>query len=96
MRDLLASAIKKIGSKNGIGSYIKDALGTAKPFDALQAKKGFGHDSFSHECGIVERTVGGKHLRYVVVGLGSAKAQNRTDLSALLVRMDDAIIARNP
>ena len=38
MRALLAGAIKKIGSKNGIGSYIKDALGTVKPFDALGEK----------------------------------------------------------
>jgi hypothetical protein len=96
MRDLLASAIKKIGANSGIGSYIKDGFGTAKPFDALQAKKRFGNDSFSHECGIVERTVGGKHLRYVMVGLGSAPAQGRADLSALFRRMDDAIIARNP
>jgi hypothetical protein len=45
MRDLLASAIKKIGANSGIGSYIKDGFGTAKPFDALQAKKRFGNDS---------------------------------------------------
>ena len=100
MRTLLASAILHIATSNknedGIGSYFKDALcGNSRAFDALQAKKGYGNDRFSHECGIIERTVGGKKLKYVAVVLGSAPSQQRVDFSAMVVRLDDAIIARN-
>jgi hypothetical protein len=90
MRALMRSAI------GGIGSYVEDALdGVGRAFTSIAAKKGFGDDSFSHECGIVERTVGGKDLRYVVVGLGSAPAQARKDLSDLFVLLDAAIVERN-
>ena len=97
MRTLMRSAIQCVpGAQCGIGSYAKDALdGASRDFTALAAKKGYGDDSFSHECAIVERTVNGKHLRYVVVGLGSAPSQHRRDLSDLFVQLDDAIIARN-
>jgi V8-like Glu-specific endopeptidase len=96
MRTLMQAAIECVpGAKCGIGSYVKDALdGARRAFTTLQAKKGFGDDSFSHECAIVERTVGDKHLRYVVVGLGAAKGRRR-DLFSLFVRLDDAIVARN-
>jgi hypothetical protein len=91
MRDLLANSI------DGIGSYVKDAfVGAGVAFDAMSPKKGFGNDKFSHECAIVERTVGVKHLRYVLVGLGSAGDQGRVDLSALFVQLDAAIVASNP
>jgi hypothetical protein len=102
MRDLLAAAIATVGPKSGIGSYIKDALDILpkKLFDAIQAKKGFGNDFSSHECGIVERTVGGKKLRYVAVVLGSLNPQNtdppgRQDLSDMVRRLDDVVIAIN-
>jgi hypothetical protein len=97
MRTLMQSAIECVPhAKCGIGSYVKDALdGAGRGFTALAAKKGYGDDSFSHECAIVERTVDGKHLRYVVVGLGSAPSRKRRDLSALFVRLDDAIVTRN-
>ena len=97
MRALMQAAIACVPhAQCGIGSYVKDALdGAGRVFTVLAAKKGFGDDRFSHECAIVERTVGGKHLRYVVVGLGSAPDRNRADLSDLFVRLDDAIIARN-
>ena len=100
MRTLLAGAILHIATSSrnndGIGSYFQDALrGDGRTFDAVQAKKGFGDDRFSHECGIIERTVGGKTLRYVAVVLGSAPSQGRADFSTMAVRLDDAIIARN-
>jgi hypothetical protein len=78
----------------GIGSYVKNAL-AGRSFTSLAAKKGLGDDSFSHECAIVERTVGHKDLRYVVVGLGSAKSERRRDLSELFVCLDDVIVKRN-
>ena len=97
MRTMLQAAIACVtGAKCGIGSYVKDALvGAHRAFTALGAKKGYGDDSFSHECAIVERTVDGKALRYIVVGLGSAPARRRRDLSELFVRLDDAIVKRN-
>ena len=92
MRALLAEAV----NPPAVGSYIKDALaGAGRPFKLIEAKKGFGDDSSSHECGIVERTVGGKTLTYVVVGLGSLAAQNRQDLSDMFVLLDEAIVTRN-
>jgi V8-like Glu-specific endopeptidase len=97
MRTLLQAAIKCVPhGKCGIGSYLQDALRAARrPFTALAAKKGFGDDSFSHECAIVERTVNGKPLQYVVVGLGSARGRGRRDLSDLFVRLDSVIVQRN-
>ncbi|MFZ0131685.1 MAG: serine hydrolase, partial [Desulfobacterales bacterium] len=97
MRTLMQAAIECVTpAKCGIGSYVKDALDRAgRGFTALAAKKGFGDDSFSHECAIVERTVDGKHLRYVVVGLGSARSRKRRDLSELFIRLDNAIAMRN-
>ncbi|KQW89185.1 hypothetical protein ASC94_22315 [Massilia sp. Root418] len=81
----------------GIGSYAESALSAAgRAPSALSSKIGFGDDSFSHDCAIIERTVSGKHLRYVAVVLGSAPAQHRSDLSALFVLLDTAVVARNP
>lgn len=81
----------------GIGSYAGSALtAVGRSQTALSSKIGFGDDSFSHDCAIVERTVGGKHLRYAAVVLGSAPAQNRADLSDLFVLLDAAVVARNP
>jgi hypothetical protein len=93
MRGLLSNSL------DGIGSYIHDAFagaGIDTSVISMSPKKGYGNDSFSHECGIVERTVGTKTVKYVLVGLGSAKAQGRADLSALFLRLDGAIVARNP
>ena len=99
MRGLLASAIEHsaVSKQDGIGSYFKDAFDTdGRTFDVLQAKKGYGNDRFSHECGIIQRTTGGTTRKYVAVVLGSAPAQYRADLNAMLLGLDDAIIARNP
>jgi hypothetical protein len=110
MRTLMQSAIKCVvaTTKCGIGSYVQDALMKAddqraqarapvrRSFTALAAKKGFGDDSSSHECAIVERTVNGQQLRYVVVGLGSLRDRARRDLSELFVQLDDVIVGRHP
>jgi hypothetical protein len=81
----------------GIGSYAGSALIVAgRTPAALSSKIGFGDDSFSHDCAIVERTVGSKRLRYAAVALGSAPAQRRRDLSDLFVLLDAAVVARNP
>ena len=99
MRTMMQAAVRCVPRGScGIGSYVKDALSGVRPrrpFTGIAAKKGFGDDSFSHECAIVERTVSGKDLRYVVVGLGSAPSRARRDLSSLFVRLDDVIVARN-
>ncbi|OQY99665.1 MAG: hypothetical protein B6D41_01150 [Chloroflexi bacterium UTCFX4] len=102
MRRLMQAAIDcvphppPLNTQCGIGSYVADALdGVSRDFTKLAAKKGFGDDAFSHECAIVERTVGGKDLRYVVVGLGSAPDQDRRDLSDLFVLLDEAMVTRN-
>ncbi len=105
MRALLQAAVEcvshplPLNTRCGVGSYVKDALYAVGRLDAvgrwfttLAAKKGFGDDRFSHECAIVERTVGGNDLRYVVVGLGSAPDRNRTDLSDLFVLLDEIIV----
>jgi Beta-lactamase enzyme family len=80
----------------GIGSYAKAALDeVGRDSTAFAAKIGYGDDSFSHDCAIIERTVDGKDLRYVAVGLGSAPDRNRTDLSDLFVLLDETIVTRN-
>jgi hypothetical protein len=45
---------------------------------------------------IVERTVGGKHLRYAAVVLGSAPARSRQDLKDLFVLLDETVVVDNP
>jgi hypothetical protein len=81
----------------GIGSYARSALtAVGRRPTAISSKIGFGDDSFSHDCAIVERTVGGKRLRYVAVVLGSAPAPRRRDLSDLFVLLDAVVVARNP
>ncbi|WP_157370741.1 serine hydrolase [Vulgatibacter incomptus] len=81
----------------GIGSYARTALtAVGRAPDTLASKIGFGDDSFSHDCAIIERTVGGKLLRYVAVVFGSAPAQARQDLSDLFVLLDSAVVARHP
>jgi hypothetical protein len=80
----------------GIGSYAKfglDAVGRGST--AFAAKIGFGDDRFSHDCAIIERTVAGKDLRYVAVGLGSAPNRKRKDLRDLFVLLDETIVTRN-
>lgn len=80
----------------GAGSYAQFALNSVgRGSTAFAAKIGFGDDSFSHDCAIIRRTVGGKHLRYVAVGLGSAPKRKRTDLHDLFVLLDDVIVTRN-
>jgi hypothetical protein len=70
-----------------------DAVG--RDSNAFAAKIGFGDDSFSHNCAIVERTVNGEDLRYVAVGLGSAPNRKRVDLSDLFVLLDEAAVTGN-
>ena len=80
----------------GIGSYAYFGLQkVGRSSTAFAAKIGFGDDGFSHDCAIIERTVDGKHLRHVAVGLGSAPKRNRTDLRDLFVLLDEAIVTRN-
>lgn len=81
----------------GIGSYAGSALtAVGRTQTALSSKIGFGDDRFSHDCVIIERAVGGKHLRYAAVVLGSAPAKDRRDLSDLFVLLDAAVVERNP
>ncbi len=80
----------------GIGSYARGALArVGRTPSTIAAKIGFGDDSFSHDCAIIERSVAGKNLRYVAVGLGSAPARKRQDLRDLFVLLDDTIVTRN-
>ncbi|MEP7110179.1 MAG: hypothetical protein ABI760_19440 [Ferruginibacter sp.] len=106
MRDLLSASIAKIGPKSGIGSWIEDSLIIKDALDippkmktdALQAKKGYGDERSSHECGIVERTVitGGKKLKYVAVVLGSLDAQQQKDFHNVVQRLDKVVVTINP
>jgi hypothetical protein len=81
----------------GIGSYGGGAPAAAgRAPSKLSSKIGFGDDSFSHDCVIVERTANGKALRYAATVLGSAPAQNRKDLSDLFVLLDDAVVTSLP
>ena len=78
MRELMTGA-------DGIGSYIRGALARDGRDPGLVVSKiGYGDDTRSHDCAIVERTVDGKALRYVVVGLGS-QAGNRRSLEDLFI-----------
>jgi len=81
----------------GIGSYAGSGLDAdGRTQTALSSKIGFGDDSFSHDCVIVERTVGSKHLRYAAVVLGSAPARSRQDLNQMIVLLDQAVVVHNP
>lgn len=81
---------------DGIGSYIKAALDAdGRATTSVISKIGYGDDERSHDCAIVERTVGGKALRYVVVALGSTP-RTRSDLDRLVLRLDDIIVALHP
>jgi len=83
--------------RRGIGSYALAALArVGRTPTKLSSKIGFGDDSFSHDCAIVERVVGGKTLRYAAVVLGSAKGRDRRDFSDLFVLLDATVVARNP
>jgi hypothetical protein len=85
--------MRELMDVGGIGSYAHSAVGRGTT--AFAAKIGYGDDRFSHDCAIIERTVPGKKLRYVAVGLGSAPERGRTDLSNLFVLLDKTIVARN-
>jgi hypothetical protein len=81
----------------GIGSYVSEAFDFAvprRPYDSIVSKIGLGDDNLSHDSAIVERTVDGKSIRYVVVGFGS-DLPLRADFQDLILRMDDMIVARN-
>jgi hypothetical protein len=81
---------------SGIGSYIRAALDAdGRTPGTVTSKIGFGDDSRSHDCAIVERMAGSKPLRYVVVGLGST-SRSRADLNSLFLRLDDIIVALHP
>jgi hypothetical protein len=80
----------------GIGSYVRSALAADhRSIASIASKIGFGDDARSHDCAIVERNVGSRKLRYVVVGLGSAP-HNRTNLKKLFVRLDQIIVSLHP
>ena len=69
----------------GIGSYAKAALdAVGRDSTAFAAKIGYGDDSFSHDCAIIERTVDGKGsaLRHRRPRLG-AEPQSRGPLRPL-------------
>jgi hypothetical protein len=59
------------------------------------AKFGLDDDGFRHECAIIERTVAGKDLRYVAVGLGYSPKRKRQNWFDLFVLLDEAIVTRN-
>jgi hypothetical protein len=89
MRDLMTGAF-------GIGSYVRSALAADhRSIASIASKIGFGDDARSHDCAIVERNLGSRKLRYVVVGLGSAP-HNRTNLKKLFVRLDQIIVSLHP
>jgi len=80
----------------GIGSYGGNGLiAVGRTPNALSSKIGFGDDSFSHDCAIIERTDRdtGKRVRYAAVVLGAKRRQDLTDLFVLL---DDAVVVRTP
>lgn len=88
--------VRLMTGASGIGSYIRAALANdGRAPGTVISKIGFGDDSRSHDCAIVERVAGGKPLRYVVVGLGSTP-RSRVDLNSLFLRLDDIIVALHP
>jgi hypothetical protein len=80
----------------GLGSDANDALRRVGRTPSLViAKFGLGDDGFSHECAIIERTVAGKNLRYVAVGLGYPPKRSRLNWLGLFVLLDEVIVTRN-
>jgi hypothetical protein len=80
----------------GLGSDANDALRRVGRDPSLViAKFGLGDDGFSHEGAIIERTVDGKHLRYVAVGLGYSPKRRRQNWFDLFVLLDEVIVTRN-
>jgi monoamine oxidase len=80
----------------GLGSDANDALRRVGRAPTLViAKFGRGDDGFNHECAIIERTVAGKSLRYVAIGLGSAPKREHQDLFDLFVLLDETVVTRN-
>jgi hypothetical protein len=80
----------------GLGSDANDALRKVGRDPTLViAKFGRGDDGFNHECAIIERTVAGKPLRYVAIGLGSAPKRKHQDLFDLFVLLDETVVMRN-
>ena len=80
----------------GLGSDANDALRRAgRVPSSVFAKFGRGDDSFRHECAIIKRTVAGKDLRYVAVGLGHSPIRSRQNWFDLFVMLDEAIVTRN-
>jgi hypothetical protein len=82
--------------EGGLGSDANDALRNAgRVPSSVSAKFGRGDDGFSHECAIIRRTVAGKTLRYVAVGLGYSPKRDPQNWLDLFVLLDEAIVERN-
>ena len=80
----------------GLGSDANDALRrVGRTPSSVIAKFGLGNDGFRHECAIIERTVAGKPLRYVAVGLGYSPKRKRRNWFDLFVLLDEVIVERN-
>jgi monoamine oxidase len=80
----------------GLGSDANDALRRVGRDPTLViAKFGKGNDDFRHECAIIERTVGDKHLRYVAVGLGYSPKRRLQNWFDLFILLDEVIVTRN-
>jgi V8-like Glu-specific endopeptidase len=80
----------------GLGSDANDALRRAgRTPSSVVAKFGLGDDGFRHECAIIERTVDGKDLRYVAVGLGYSPKRKRRNWFDHFVLLDEVIVERN-
>src|SRR5215469_2687769 len=83
MRDIMALA----------GSWFEEGLAKARPPRALTsiyAKVGL-MGTF-HDCAVIERSAGGKSIRYAIIVLGAPGAQVIRDLA---VKVDDFILALN-
>ena len=80
----------------GLGSDANDALRrVGRTPSSVIAKFGLGDDEFRHECAIIERTVAGKDLHYVAVGLGYSPKRKPENWFELFVLLDETIVERN-
>jgi hypothetical protein len=88
MRVLMESS-----SGHGMVPFVKRALRSdERKVKSIFAKLGLGDDNSSHDCAVVERTVSGNTLRYVLVVLGDMTDDN-SDLFKLVLACDDIIQA---
>ncbi len=93
-----AEMIDLMTGANGIGSYIRGGLAAAgRGFTQVSLKIGFGDESFSHDCALVQINRGERRpVLLVEVILGSPPSKHRSGLRQLAVGYYDCVLGLHP